>query len=79
MNTTSDTASRRPLDLKVNGADETLAVATIADLLGAKGLDGERKGIAVALNGAVVPRRAWAETPLAKGDMVEIITAKQGG
>lgn len=68
-----------PLELKVNGADEALAIATVADLLGAKGLDVERKGIAVALNGAVVPRRAWADTRLASGDAVEIITAKQGG
>ncbi|MFH3480842.1 sulfur carrier protein ThiS [Xanthobacter variabilis] len=68
-----------PLELKVNGADEALPIATVADLLGAKGLDVERKGIAVALNGAVVPRRAWAGTRLASGDAVEIITAKQGG
>jgi len=65
--------------LKVNGAPEHLGVATVAELIGAKGLDPAQKGIAVALNGAVVPRRAWAETPLAAGDAVEIITAKQGG
>lgn len=67
------------MDLKVNGAAERLAVATVADLMGAKGLDATQKGIAVALNGAVVPRRAWADTPLAAGDAVEIITARQGG
>lgn len=67
------------LELKINGTAEQLAVATVSDLLEAKGLDAARKGIAVALNGAVVPRRAWAETRLAAGDAVEIITAKQGG
>lgn len=67
------------VELKVNGAAERLAVATVADLVGAKGLDALQKGIAVALNGTVVPRRAWADTPLAAGDAVEIITAKQGG
>ncbi|WP_454917241.1 sulfur carrier protein ThiS [Xanthobacter sediminis] len=67
------------VELTVNGAAERLAVITIADLMGAKGLDATQKGIAVALNGAVVPRRAWADTPLAAGDAVEIITAKQGG
>lgn len=67
------------LALKVNGAAEDHAVATVADLLVAKGLDPARKGIAVAVNGAVVPRRQWPEAPLSAGDAVEIIEAKQGG
>jgi len=67
------------LDLKVNGIAESLAVGTVADLLDAKGVDEARKGIAVAVNGAVVPRRIWAEARLAAGDAVEIIQAKQGG
>ncbi len=68
-----------PLDLSINGAPEAHAVATIAELLAAKGLDVTRRGIAVAVNGAVVPRRTWADAPLATGDQVEIIEAKQGG
>lgn len=67
------------LALTVNGVAEVHRVAGVADLLRAKGLDPERKGIAVAVNGAVVPRRAWAGTALASGDTVEIIEAKQGG
>lgn len=67
------------LALKVNGAEEAHPVATVADLLLAKGLAPERKGIAVAVNGAVVPRRTWAEARLSAGDAVEIIEAKQGG
>ncbi|MFS8036492.1 sulfur carrier protein ThiS [Xanthobacter sp. AM11] len=67
------------VDLKVNGAAERHAVATVADLLRAKGLDPGRKGMAVAVNGAVAPRRTWAEAPLSAGDAVEIIEAKQGG
>lgn len=67
------------LDLTVNGAAERMDGGTVADLLAAKGLDLQRKGIAVAVNGAVVPRRAWIETALASGDTVEIIEAKQGG
>ncbi|BAF89551.1 thiamine-biosynthesis [Azorhizobium caulinodans ORS 571] len=65
--------------LRVNGKDEQMAVKTVADLLGAVGLDATRKGIAVAVNGAVVSRRAWEATALASGDAVEIIHAKQGG
>ena len=44
-----------------------------------KAVDTEQKGIAVALNGAVVPRAAWPETALKPGDNVEIVRAKQGG
>lgn len=67
------------LSLRINGATEAHDVATVADLLRAKGLDPERKGIAVAVNGAVVPRRTWADARLSAGDAVEIIEAKQGG
>jgi len=48
-------------------------------LLEAKALDVAQRGIAVALNGAVVPRGAWTETLLRPGDRVEIVRARQGG
>ncbi|MGX6602815.1 sulfur carrier protein ThiS [Micromonosporaceae bacterium Da 78-11] len=38
-----------------------------------------RRGVAVAVNGTVVPRSTWAEVPLADGDAVEVLTAAQGG
>lgn len=37
------------------------------------------RGIAVAVNQEVVPRREWVSTPLSPGDRIEIITAVQGG
>jgi sulfur carrier protein len=36
-------------------------------------------GVAAAVNGDVVPRGAWAATPLRDGDQVEVVTAVQGG
>jgi sulfur carrier protein len=36
-------------------------------------------GIAVAVNGEVVPRGSWSDTALAAGDRVELVTAVQGG
>jgi len=36
-------------------------------------------GVAVALNGEVVPRSAWSGTNLRAGDSVEVLTAAQGG
>ncbi|MGQ3673805.1 sulfur carrier protein ThiS [Xanthobacter sp. TB0136] len=67
------------VSLKVNGAEEQLQVATVAELLELKGMSLDQKGIAVALNSAVVPRRTWRETRLKNGDEIEIITARQGG
>ncbi len=37
------------------------------------------KGIAVARNGEVVPRSAWANTVVSGGDRIEIVTAAAGG
>ncbi len=37
------------------------------------------RGIAVALNGDVVPRARWEATRLSPGDRVEIVTAAAGG
>ena len=38
-----------------------------------------QRGIAVALNGSVVPRAAWRATAFKAGDSVEIVRARQGG
>jgi len=69
----------REAAIRVNGETEPLAAATLADLLAEKAVDTEQKGIAVALNGAVVPRAAWPQTLLKPGDSVEIVRARQGG
>jgi sulfur carrier protein len=38
-----------------------------------------QSGIAVAVNGEVVPRGSWPDTRLTDGDRVEVVTAMQGG
>ena len=65
--------------IRVNGVEERLAAATVGDVLKARELALDARGIAVALNGRVVPRAAWATMPLADGDDVEIVRAMQGG
>jgi sulfur carrier protein len=66
--------------IQVNGKSELLAAATTLEaLLAEKAVDTNQRGIAVALNGAVVPRAAWPATPLRAGDSVEIVRARQGG
>ncbi|MFI5839875.1 sulfur carrier protein ThiS [Catenuloplanes sp. NPDC051500] len=62
----------------VNGDDRELdGRVTVADAVAE--LTGVHRGVAVALNGEVVPRGRWAETPLSEGDRVEVLTAAQGG
>ena len=66
-------------NIRVNGETEPLLVATLAALLEEKAVDIGQRGIAVALNGAIVPRAAWPQTTLRPGDSVEIVRARQGG
>lgn len=66
------------MKLTVNGDDHELdGPLSVDDLLGR--LDLDRRGLAVAVNGEVVPRSTWADRPVADGDQVEILTIAQGG
>jgi len=66
--------------IRVNGENEPLGEQRTLDaLLAEKTADVAQRGIAVALNGSVVPRAAWRETVLRGGDCVEIVRARQGG
>jgi sulfur carrier protein len=65
--------------IRINGETELLSAATLEQLLEDKAVDTGQRGIAVALNGAVVPRAAWRDTTLKPGDSVEIVRARQGG
>ncbi|GAB3859030.1 sulfur carrier protein ThiS [Dactylosporangium cerinum] len=53
--------------------------ATIADVVRDLAGVAEPRGVAVALNGAVVPKASWAETRPADGDTIDVLTAVQGG
>ena len=67
-----------PVTVTVNGEDHRFeGPLSVDDLLGR--LDLDRRGLAVALNGEVVPRSTWAERAVADGDQVEILTIAQGG
>lgn len=64
--------------IRINGQDENLTAANVAELLRARGIDSPR-GLAVALNGAVVPARQWGAVALVAGDTVEIVRPFGGG
>jgi len=64
--------------IRVNGKDEQVSAATVAELLAARGIT-KPKGVAVALNGAVVPASGWGAAKLAAGDRIEIVKPFGGG
>ena len=53
--------------------------AAVTDLVVLLTGKGDPKGVAVARNGAIVPRSCWADVRLAEGDTVDVVTAVQGG
>jgi sulfur carrier protein len=53
--------------------------ATVREAVTATGAPSEGRGVAVALDGEVVPRRSWDDVPLREGQRVEVVQAVQGG
>jgi thiamine biosynthesis protein ThiS len=65
------------ITIRLNGEPYTTGAITVATLL--RELDSPPRGVAVAVNGHVVPRATHEATPLHEGDSVEVIRAVQGG
>ena len=66
------------IDITVNGEPRSLASgATVAALLAQLALAGKR--VAVEKNGEIVPKSRHGDTPLAHGDVLEIVVAVGGG
>jgi sulfur carrier protein len=66
--------------LMVNGHEQALPDgATVQALVCELGVAESGRGIAVAVDGEVVPRSQWPESVLRPGARVEVLTAVQGG
>jgi sulfur carrier protein len=64
--------------ISVNGeASEVAPGTTVGELL--RALDAPDRGVAVALDGEVVPRGAWERTAIGDGTRIEVVMAVQGG
>jgi sulfur carrier protein len=62
------------MNVTINGSPRELdRQATLGQLMR------REPGVAIALNGVVVPAAHWAGTGLHEGDVIEIVTARQGG
>lgn len=62
----------------VNGEERSLDGPTSVDGL-VEVLGVERRGLAVAVNGEVVPRSTWVGHDVVDGDQIEILSIAQGG
>jgi sulfur carrier protein len=66
------------MNVSVNGdattVDERASIASVVAQVAPS-----PKGIAVAVNGDIVPRSRWDHTGLRDGDAIEILGAAQGG
>jgi sulfur carrier protein len=64
----------------LNGKPEELPDgATVDDAVLASGAPESRRGLAVAVDGEVVPRGQWETVPLTEGQRIEVLQAVQGG
>ena len=63
----------------LNGEPRERGGATIAELLADLGLESSARGVAVAVDGEVVPRAEWDERTITEGQRVEALSAMQGG
>lgn len=68
------------VEITVNGqAREVQEGCTAADIVSSLGLAEARSGVAVAVNGEVLPRSSWNGTNLSEGDRIEVLNAVAGG
>jgi sulfur carrier protein len=68
------------MELTINGKKKDAGdIDTLDELMTGLGYDAASKGMAVAVNGTVIPRGRWKTTSLNAGDSIEIIHAVQGG
>jgi thiazole synthase len=68
------------MKIELNGEPREVAEgATLADAVRESGAEQDGRGVAVALDGEVVPRAEWEVTALSEGHSVEVLAAIQGG
>jgi sulfur carrier protein len=65
--------------ITLNGEPRERDGVTIAELLADLGVEDRARGVAVAVNGEIVPRALWPRHRVGAGDRVEALTAMQGG
>jgi sulfur carrier protein len=66
--------------IRLNGEQSDVRPGeTLEAVLGRMGLSLDARGVAVAVDGEVVPRAQWSSFTLAEHARIEVLTAMQGG
>ncbi len=66
-------------NIKINGEEIVLTNSNLAGLLMERAIEKNHGGVAVAVNGKVVPRDEWDKTQINKDDRIEIVHIVRGG
>ncbi len=68
------------MKVTLNGEEQDVGPgASVADAVAIAGVPDAPRGVAVAVEGEVVPRGEWADRILAEGEAIEVVHAVQGG
>jgi len=68
------------LKIILNGSSSDVRVGeSVLAAIEQLGLPPDARGVAVAVDGEVIPRTRWGELELSEGARVEVLTAMQGG
>ncbi|BDY04820.1 sulfur carrier protein ThiS [Ferrimonas sp. YFM] len=65
------------MNLTINGESRQVTSTTLAQLITELGQKGG--ALALALNGTIVPKGQWPQTPLNNGDSVDLFSVIAGG
>ena len=64
----------------LNGVDTDMpSESTVADAVALAGAPESERGVAVAVEGEVIPRGEWERRVLGEGEAIEVVHAVQGG
>ena len=67
------------MKIRLNGEIKDIDASASVETLVRENVDGEPRGLAVAVNDEVVPKSGWSLHLLNEDDRVEIVRATQGG
>jgi len=65
------------IEIALNGSWVTSSAISVAEFVNERSLP--QVGVAVAVNGSLIPKSEWVATALRSSDRIEIVTAAAGG
>lgn len=71
--------NKQSIKVIVNGKEIITSENDLLSLLKNLNIDIQRKGIAIAINGEIIPKPEWNKTKVKEGDKIEIVHIVFGG